>query len=84
MHQLGELRRNRRTKLNKDHKKSGMTHKQVLASQPPTVITTQWMEMVGYWFNDKTEVLLLSHRSHLSGNLVKRFFILFFFTVMWF
>ena len=25
MHQLGELRRNRRTKLKKDHKKLGMT-----------------------------------------------------------
>ena len=60
MHQLGELRRNRRTKLKKDHKKLGMTREQVLATQPPGVITAQWTEMVDYWFNDKTEVLLLS------------------------
>ena len=60
MHQLGELRRNRRTKLKKDHKKRGMTCEQVLGSQPPTVIIAQWTEMVDYWFNDKTEVLQLS------------------------
>ena len=60
MHQLGELRRNRRTKLKKDHKKLGLTREQVLASQPPEVIITQWTEMVDYWFNDKTKVLLLS------------------------
>ena len=60
MHQLGELRRNSRTKLKKDHKKCGMTREQVLGSQPPMVITVQWTEMVDYWFNDKTEVLLLS------------------------
>nr|POE58753.1 hypothetical protein CFP56_47581 [Quercus suber] len=60
MRQLGELRRNHRTKLKKDHKKQGLTRQQVLASKPPEIITTQWVEMVDYWFNDKTEVLLLS------------------------
>ena len=60
MHQLGELRRNRMIKLKKGHKKLGMTREQVLATQPPGVITAQWKEKVEYWFNDKTEVLLLS------------------------
>nr|POE95710.1 hypothetical protein CFP56_40722 [Quercus suber] len=55
MNQLGELRRNRRTKLKKDHKKDGLTRQQVLASKPPEIITTQWEEMVDYWFDDKTE-----------------------------
>ncbi|XP_075645044.1 uncharacterized protein LOC142616037 [Castanea sativa] len=57
MHQLGEIRRNRRTKLKKKAKKRGITREQVLATQPPAVITAQWTEMVEYWFNDKTETL---------------------------
>ena len=60
MHQLGELRRNRRTKLKKDHKKLRITREQVLAIELPGVIAAQWKEMVEYWFNDKTEVLLRS------------------------
>nr|POE84282.1 hypothetical protein CFP56_71292 [Quercus suber] len=60
MHQLGELRRNRKTKLKKDHKKEGLTRQQVSASKPPEIIIEQWVEMVNYWFDDKTEVLLLS------------------------
>ena len=32
MHQLGDLRRNRRTKLKKNHKKRGMTREQILAN----------------------------------------------------
>ena len=60
MRQLGELRRNRRTKLKKDHKKQGMTREQVLAIEPLGVIAVQWKEMVEYWFNEKTVVLLLS------------------------
>ena len=60
MRQLGELRRNRRTKLKKDHKNQGMTREQVLAIEPPGVIAVQWKEMVEYWFNEKTVVLLLS------------------------
>ncbi|XP_065639099.1 uncharacterized protein LOC136071569 [Quercus suber] len=56
MHQLGELRRNRRTKLKKDHKKQGLTRQQVLASKLYEVITEQCAEMVDYWFNEKTEI----------------------------
>jgi len=37
MHQLGLLRRNRRTKLKKDHYKHGMTKEQVLANKLLTV-----------------------------------------------
>ena len=59
MRQLGELRRNRRTKLKKDHKKQRMTREQVLAIEPLGVIAVQWKEMVEYWFNEKTVVLLL-------------------------
>ncbi|KAL0008601.1 hypothetical protein SO802_010103 [Lithocarpus litseifolius] len=64
MHQLGELRRNRRTKLKKDHVKIGLTREQVLASHPPTVIKAQWIEMVDYWFNEKT--LTLSDKNKAS------------------
>ena len=60
MSQLGELRRNRRTKLKKDYKKPGLSREEVLASEPPGVIAAHWKEMVDYWFNEKTEVLLLS------------------------
>jgi len=56
MSQLGELRRNRRTKLKKDHKKPGLSREEVLAIEPPGVIPAQWKEMVDYWFNEKTEV----------------------------
>lgn len=42
MHQLGVLRRNRRTKLKKDHKKCGMTEEQVLANKPLAVDLVQW------------------------------------------
>ena len=59
MHQLGVLRRNRMTKLKKDHYKSGMTKEQVLANKPSTADKVQWTEMVNYWFLDKTMVLLL-------------------------
>ncbi|KAL0011654.1 hypothetical protein SO802_006762 [Lithocarpus litseifolius] len=57
MHQLGELRRNRRTKLKKDHVKSGLTRQQVLDSHLPTVIKAQCIEMADYWFNEKTVTL---------------------------
>ena len=60
MHILGVLRRNRRTKLKKDHIKLGMTKEEVLAKQtPPRVMEDQWTEMVNYWFNEKTVILLL-------------------------
>ena len=52
MHQLGELRRNRRTKLKKDHKKLRITREQVLAIELPGVIAAQWKEMVEYWFKE--------------------------------
>ncbi|KAL4610256.1 hypothetical protein ACB092_08G038200 [Castanea dentata] len=55
MHQLGEIRRNRGTKLKKKVKKRGMTREQVLAAIPDNVMEVQWREMVEYWFNDKTE-----------------------------
>ncbi|XP_075660578.1 uncharacterized protein LOC142630466 [Castanea sativa] len=55
MHQLGQIRRNHRTKLKKKVKKSGMTREQVAATVPDQVIPVQWREMVEYWFNDKTE-----------------------------
>ncbi|KAK9991885.1 hypothetical protein SO802_026870 [Lithocarpus litseifolius] len=57
MHLLGELRRNRRTKLKKAHVKIGLTREQVLASHPTTVMKAQWIEMVDYWFNQKTGTL---------------------------
>ncbi|XP_050264207.1 uncharacterized protein LOC126708456 [Quercus robur] len=63
MHQLGELRRNRMTKLKKDHKKPGLSRGQVLASQRPGVITAHWTEMVDYWFNDKTETLSIKNKA---------------------
>ncbi|KAL4633406.1 hypothetical protein ACB092_04G120600 [Castanea dentata] len=55
MHQLWEIRRNRRTKLKKKVKKRGMTREQVLATIPDDVMKVQWREMVEYWFNEKTE-----------------------------
>ncbi|XP_050264239.1 uncharacterized protein LOC126708490 [Quercus robur] len=63
MSQLGELRRNRRTKLKKDHKKPGLSREQVLAIEPPGVIPAQWKEMVDYWFNEKTETLSLKNKA---------------------
>ena len=59
MHQLGVLRRNRRTKLKKDHCKHDMTKEQVLAKKPSKLVLVQWAEMVNYWFDEKTVVLLL-------------------------
>ncbi|KAL4596520.1 hypothetical protein ACB092_12G169100 [Castanea dentata] len=47
MHQLGEMRRNWRTKLKK----------KVLGTVPDEVIPVQWREMVEYWFDNKTETL---------------------------
>nr|XP_023905050.1 uncharacterized protein LOC112016800 [Quercus suber] len=63
MNQLGELRRNRRTKLKKDHKKDGLTRQQVLASKPPEIIETQWVEMVDYWFDDKIETKSIKNKA---------------------
>ncbi|KAL0007980.1 hypothetical protein SO802_009482 [Lithocarpus litseifolius] len=57
MHLLGELRRNRRMKLKKAHVKTGLTREQVLASHPSTVMKAQWIEMVDYWFNQKSVTL---------------------------
>ncbi|KAL0015367.1 hypothetical protein SO802_002436 [Lithocarpus litseifolius] len=55
MHILGVLRRNRRTKLKKDHVKVGVTKEQLLAAvTPPGVMEEQWREMVNYWFHEKT------------------------------
>ncbi|KAK9984424.1 hypothetical protein SO802_033949 [Lithocarpus litseifolius] len=54
MHILGVLRRNRRTKLKKDHVKVGVTKEQLLADTPPGVMEDQWREMVNYWFLEKT------------------------------
>nr|POF25216.1 hypothetical protein CFP56_59764 [Quercus suber] len=45
MHQLGVLRRNRRTKLKKDHYKRDMTKEQVLANILPKVDLVQWMAL---------------------------------------
>ncbi|KAK9985059.1 hypothetical protein SO802_034584 [Lithocarpus litseifolius] len=59
MHQLEVLRRNRKTKLKKDHYKRGMTKEQVLANKLSTVDKVQWTEMVNYWFLDKTMLLCL-------------------------
>ena len=59
MHQLGVLRRNRRTKLKKIHCKRDMTKEQVLAKIPPKLDLVQWAELVNYWFDQKTVVLLL-------------------------
>ena len=59
MHILGVLRRNRRTKLKKIHVR-GLTKEQVLARRTPRrVMAEQWEEMVNYWFDEKTVVLLL-------------------------
>ncbi|KAK9988259.1 hypothetical protein SO802_028498 [Lithocarpus litseifolius] len=55
MHQLEVLRRNRRTKLKKDHYKRGMEKEQVLANKLSMVDKVQWTEMVNYWFLDKTQ-----------------------------
>ncbi|XP_030945976.1 uncharacterized protein LOC115970486 [Quercus lobata] len=63
MSQLGELRRNRRTKLKKDYKKPGLSREEVLASEPPGVIAAHWKEMVDYWFNEKTETLSLKNKA---------------------
>nr|POE98451.1 putative inactive leucine-rich repeat receptor-like protein kinase [Quercus suber] len=58
MHILGVLRRNRRSKLKKDHIKEGMTKEEVLAKRtPPRVMEDQWKEMVNYWFHEKTVTL---------------------------
>ena len=59
MHQLGVLRRNRRTKLKKVHCKHDMTKEQVLAKKPMKLDLVQWAKMVNYWFDEKTVVLLL-------------------------
>ena len=59
MHQLEVLRRNRRTKLKKVHCKHDMTKEQVLAKKPPKLDLVQWAELVNYWFDQKTVVLLL-------------------------
>ncbi|XP_065623621.1 uncharacterized protein LOC136064984 [Quercus suber] len=64
MHQVGVLRRNRRTKLKKDHYKSEMTKEQVLTNKSPTVDKVQWTEMVNYWFLDKT--VTLSNKNKVS------------------
>ncbi|KAK9995744.1 hypothetical protein SO802_020430 [Lithocarpus litseifolius] len=55
MHILGVLRRNRRTKLKKNHVKVGVTKEQLLAAVTPSgVMEEQWREMVNYWFTEKT------------------------------
>ena len=59
MHILRVLKRNRRTKLKKDHIKLRVTKEQVLAKTSPRVMKDQWTEMVNYWFHEKTVVLLL-------------------------
>ena len=59
MHQLGVLRRNRRTKLKKVYCKHEMTTEQVLAKKLPKLDLLQWAELVNYWFDEKTVVLLL-------------------------
>ena len=59
MHILGVLRRNRRTELKKVHIR-GLTKEQVLTKKTPRrVMEDQWVEMVNYWFDEKTMVLLL-------------------------
>ena len=59
MHILGVLRRNRRTKLKKNHVR-GLTKEQVLAKRTPRgIMAEQWVEMVNYWFDEKIVVLLL-------------------------
>nr|XP_023897328.1 uncharacterized protein LOC112009219 [Quercus suber] len=72
MHQLGFLRRNRRTKLKKDHYKRGMTKEQVLANKLLTVDKVQWTEMVNYWFLDKTQILNNKNKILNNKNKVSR------------
>ena len=58
MHILGVLRRNRRSKLKKIHVR-GRTKEEVLRRKiPRRVMPEQWVEMVNYWFDQKTVVLL--------------------------
>ena len=45
--------------LKKDHYKHDMTKEQVLAKKPSKLDLVQWAEMVNYWFDEKTVVLLL-------------------------
>ncbi|XP_050254224.1 uncharacterized protein LOC126700228 [Quercus robur] len=57
MHILGVLRRNRRSSLKRIHVR-GRTKEQVLRRKTPrSVMPEQWVEMVNYWFHEKTVTL---------------------------
>lgn len=56
MHLLGELRRNRRTKLKQKLYTEGATKEEVLAKIPAWAEPQQFADLVDYWFDPKTEV----------------------------
>ncbi|KAK7837025.1 pentatricopeptide repeat-containing protein [Quercus suber] len=66
MHLLGELRRNRRTKLKQKLYTEGATKEEVLAKIPAWAEPQQFADLVDYWFDPKTETLVNNNKRSRS------------------
>ena len=60
MHLLGELRRNRRTKLKKTCYPKDASKEEVLAKIPDWADVQHYAQLVDYWFHPDTQVQLLA------------------------
>ncbi|KAF3962526.1 hypothetical protein CMV_012969 [Castanea mollissima] len=57
MHQLGELRRNRRGKLKRKCYKDGALREDVIQSRPTWADEQEFIQLVDYWFHEDTRTL---------------------------
>ena len=60
MHLLGELRRNRRSKLKKKCYPKDALKEEVIEKQPSWADVQDYRALVDYWFDSKTKVVLFS------------------------
>nr|POF10389.1 hypothetical protein CFP56_61457 [Quercus suber] len=66
MHLLGELRRNRRTKLKKKCYPKDASKEEVLAKIPGWAEKQQYADLVDYWFHPDTETLVNKNKKSRS------------------